>query len=194
MAVTTSHEPTRRHLTAPQADKVDRLVDAAQVELRTHGYEGLTVRNAARRAGVAPATAYTYFASKDHLITEVFWRRVQALPEVSVDGRRTPVARVVAALRDVALLVADEPELATACTTAVLANDADVRRLRDRIGAAVSQRLADALGEDGEPATLRALGLACSGAMLQAGMGYFAYAEIADRMEEVARLVFERRG
>ena len=33
----------------------------------------------ARRAGVAPATAYTYFASKEHLVTEVFWQRVREL-------------------------------------------------------------------------------------------------------------------
>ena len=31
-----------------------------------------------RRAGVAPATAYTYFSSKSHLVAEVFWRRLSA--------------------------------------------------------------------------------------------------------------------
>ena len=43
---------------------------------------GLTVRNVARRAGVAPATAYTYFSSKDHLLAEVLWRGMEALPAV----------------------------------------------------------------------------------------------------------------
>ena len=38
------------------------------------------MRSAAERAGVAPATAYTYFASKDHLLAEVLWRRMEALP------------------------------------------------------------------------------------------------------------------
>ena len=51
---------------------------AALVELRVSGYDGLTVRNVARRAEVAPATAYSYFGSKDHLVAEVFWRRFQA--------------------------------------------------------------------------------------------------------------------
>ena len=32
----------------------------------------------AARAGVSPATAYTYFASKDHLFAELFWRLVEA--------------------------------------------------------------------------------------------------------------------
>ena len=50
-------------------------MDAAADEARERGYEGMTVRSVARRAGVAPATAYTYFASKDHLLAEVLWRR-----------------------------------------------------------------------------------------------------------------------
>jgi AcrR family transcriptional regulator len=190
MSSTLVDQPARRQLAGRQTDKVERLLDGAVQELRTHGYDGLTVRNVARRAGVAPATAYTYFASKDHLITEVFWRRLQSLPAVRIDKRRGPAARLSAAFRDMALLVADEPELAAASTTAILANDPDVQRLRDRIGAAVYGRLADALGDDAAPAVVRTLGLAFSGAMLQAGMGYLAYRDIAGQMEEVASVVF----
>src|SRR5437660_3636548 len=111
-------ERPRRRLTERQAGTVARLADAAVVELKAQGFDGLTVRNVARRAGVAPATAYTYFASKNHLITEVFWRRLSALPEVELQG---PVhERVVTVLREIALLVSDEPLLAAACTTAML--------------------------------------------------------------------------
>lgn len=186
-------QPVRRHLTERQADAVQRLTDAAVEEVRRSGYDGLTVRNVARRAGLAPATAYTYFASKDHLVAEVFWRRLDALPPVRVDRRHHAVTRVSAAVRDIASLVADEPELAAACTAAVLANDPDVQRLRDRIGRSMLERLSEALGDDADPAVLRALMLTISGALLQAGMGYFAYADLADRMEEVAQLVLGRR-
>ena len=181
-------EPARRDLGGRQADRVDALVDATVAELREHGYDGLTVRNAARRAGVAPATAYTYFGSKDHLVAEVFWRRLQTLDAVG-SRARTPVGRVQAALRGLALLIADEPELAAASTTAILANDPDVQRLRNRIGAAFNDHLAAALGGEAEPAVLRALNLALAGALLQAGMGYFSYTELADRMDEVAVLL-----
>ena len=179
----------RRDLGGRQADRVDALVAAALDELRTNGYDGLTVRNVARRAGVAAATAYTYFGSKDHLVAEVFWRRLDALPAPSVDARRRAVDRVSEALRELALLVNEEPELAAASTTAILANDPDVQRLRDRIGAAFNSRLHVALGPDHDPAVLRALNLALAGALLQAGMGYFGYADLADRMREVAELV-----
>ncbi|WP_258008604.1 helix-turn-helix domain-containing protein, partial [Rhodococcus sp. ENV425] len=59
-------ESTRRRLTEKQADTVDRLTRAAVEVLREEGFAGLTVRNVAARAGVAPATAYTYFSSKEH--------------------------------------------------------------------------------------------------------------------------------
>jgi AcrR family transcriptional regulator len=193
MELIVSTEPARRHLQGRQADKVERLVAAALDEVRATGYDGFTVRNAASRAGVAPATAYTYFASKDHLIAEVFWRRLDALPEPRVNGRRAPAARAAEALREIAGAVAAEPELAAAGTTAILASDPDVHRLRERMGVTILHRLASALGEDRDPAALRALGLAFSGAMLQAGMGYFDYTELADRMAEVAGVVLRAR-
>ena len=184
----------RRALDGRQADRVDALVEATVAELRAHGYDGLTVRNVARRAGVAAATAYTYFGSKDHLIAEVFWRRLEALPTPDGDRRRSAATRVSAALGDLARLIAAEPELAAASTTAILSNDPDVRRLRDRIGARFNERLVTALGERADPAVVRALNLALAGALLQAGMGYFSYTELADRMDEVAGVLLGRAG
>ncbi len=189
MASATSTEPARRGLDGRHADRVDALVEATVAELRAHAYDGLTVRNAARRAGVAAATAYSYFGSKDHLVAEVFWRRLAALPDVGLDRRPTPATRVSAALRELALAIAAEPELAAASTTAVLATDPDVQRLRNRIGAAFDDRIGAALGTDHAPAVRRALNLAFAGAFLQAGMGYFSYTELADRMDEVAAVV-----
>jgi AcrR family transcriptional regulator len=184
--------PVRRHVSERQDDTVERLTDAAVEEVRGTGYEGLTVRNVARRAGVAPATAYTYFASKDHLVAEVFWRRMQRQAPTPPDRRRTPDARVSAAIAGIAAVVTDEPELAAACTTALLAGDPDVARLREEIGLEMTDRLRTALGEDAEADVLDALSLALSGAMLQAGMGYFPHAELADRMARVTRLVLGR--
>ena len=82
----------RRHLSDRQARTVERLTEAAVDELREVGYPGLTVRAVARRAGVAPATAYTYFASKEHLVAEVFWRRLdgQQRPRPSTGAARPP--------------------------------------------------------------------------------------------------------
>jgi AcrR family transcriptional regulator len=179
-----SQEPTRRRLTDRQADTVQKLVDAVVVEVREQGYDGTTVRGVARRAGVAPATAYTYFASKDHLFAEVWWRRLRALPQ-STDATAT--------IRDICLLVADEPELSAACTTAMLAGDPDVAHLRLRVGGEIHARLIEALGPKASDTAVHALEFALSGALLQAGMGHLDYADLATELGDVAALVLRAR-
>jgi AcrR family transcriptional regulator len=175
-------------LSARQLDTVNRLVEAAVEEVRAVGFSGLTVRNVASRAGVAAATAYTYFGSKEQLVSEVFWRRLKALPHARPDGRLTAANRVAAMLREVAMLVADEPELSAACTVALLADEPAVKHLRDRIGGNIHQRLVESLGED-DPVIIGALELAYSGAMLQTGTGHLSYDELGDRLADTAELL-----
>ncbi|HEY5024967.1 MAG TPA: helix-turn-helix domain-containing protein [Acidimicrobiales bacterium] len=190
-------EASRRRLTVRQVAVVEQLVEAAADEARQQGYEGMTVRNVARRAGVAPATAYTYFASKDHLLAEVLWRRLQALPEpdpvvdtVPGSGGGSPaVERVVAELRVLGLFMAGDPMLAAACTTALLGSGTEVRTLRVLFGTALRQRIASALGDDADEAVLRSLDLAYSGAMLWAGMGHIRFEDVPDALADAARLV-----
>jgi AcrR family transcriptional regulator len=177
------------HRRLAPGDTVTRLVDAAVDEVRAEGYDGLTVRNVAKRAGVAPATAYTYFASKDHLVAEAFWQRLQAVPDLVVHPEDPPAQRVAAAVRDVGRLVAAEPQLAAASTTAVMAAEPDVGAVRDRIGLFMHHRLVEALGEGTRPAVVRALDLAWMGAMVLAGTGNIAYTDLPDRLAEVAELL-----
>lgn len=196
-----SLEPTRRRLSSRQAETVLGLCDAALEELRELGWEGLTVRGVARRAGVAPATAYTYFGSKDHLVTEVFWRRLQALPDVAVDERSSVAERASLALAAVAALAAEEPELSAACSVGMLAADPDVKLLRDRIGSEIRRRLRAAVGADGraapadgelpahlEPA-LSTMELVVSGALLQAGMGHVRYEDLPARLSQACEVI-----
>jgi AcrR family transcriptional regulator len=178
-------ETTRRRLTPKQAAVVDRLVEAAADDARERGYEGMTVRSASRRAGVAPATAYTYFASKDHLLAEVLWRRFHALP--AEDAGAGPLERVTSALGHLGLFMADDPRLAAACTTALLGPGPDVRALRVRFGSELHDRIATALGPDADPAVVLGLDLACSGAMLWAGMGHLRYRDVPASLADVAR-------
>lgn len=191
LAETDRAETTRRRLTVKQAEVVQRLVDAAADEARQNGYEGMTVRSAARRAGVAPATAYTYFASKDHLLAEVLWRRFHALPPVVSPVDASALERLTRALGDLGLFMADDPQLAAACTTALLGSGPDVRALRVRFGAELNARIASALGEDADPTIVLGLDLAYSGAMLWAGMGHLPYASVPDALADVARALLE---
>jgi AcrR family transcriptional regulator len=189
-------EATRRRLTPKQAVVVERLIDAAADEARVTGYEGMTVRSAAKRAGVAPATAYTYFASKDHLLAEVLWRRMEALPALDHDPAASPMERLSAELRVVGLFMADDTRLAAACTTALLGSGPEVFSLRVRFGAELHTRVTAALGDAGmrgadAGAVLRGIDMAWSGAMLWAGMGHMPFAEVPDVLTDTARLLLE---
>ncbi|MGB8403388.1 MAG: TetR family transcriptional regulator [Mycobacterium sp.] len=181
-------EPTRRRLSAKQADTVDRLSRAALDLLRREGFAGLTVRRVAAEAGVGAATAYTYFSSKEHLVAEVFWRRLVSAPPAPHQSDEQ-ATRVTEVLRHIALLVADEPEFAGAVTNALLGRDPDVEVLRQRIGREIRDRLAAALGSDIDADVIDSLEMLYSGALVRAGMGYASYEEIAARLEKSARLM-----
>lgn len=186
-------ETPRRLLSGRNGDTTSRLLDAAVEQVATSGYDGLTVRNVARTAGVSPATAYTYFSSKEHLLASVFWSRVAALPPLDVPARSTVAQRVEAALGPVAMLVADEPELAAGVTTALLAHDPDVRRLREQIGQQFAERLAAALGPKVAPTSQLGLTMAFTGGLLTAGMGQLDYRAVAPMVAELATRVVGRR-
>jgi AcrR family transcriptional regulator len=181
-------QATRRQLNARQAETVERVVDAAQDELREVGFEGLTVRSVAQRAGVAPATAYTYFSSKNHLVAEIFWRRLNERPRLE-ETLTSPLGRVVGVFDDLADFIAAEPELAAAVTSALLGTEPDVQHLQLMIGNEINRRIKHALGDAGTAAAFDVLTLAWSGAMLQVGMGHAPAEQMGERLAAVARLV-----
>jgi len=179
---------TRRHLNPRQAVTVGRIIDAARDELREAGFEALTIRSVAGRAGVSAATAYTYFSSKNHLVVEIFWRLINGR------GRRpsalpTPRERVCAVFTELAKLLAAEPELGAAITVALLDPDPDVRQLRHLIGVEINNRIAEALGPRPNAQLLDALSVVWSGAMLQAGMGHSDYKRLGRRLTAATKLL-----
>lgn len=183
-----SAKATRRELNARQAETVERVALAAREELREVGFEGLTVRSVAGRAAVAPATAYTYFSSKNHLIAEIFWRRLVERPHLE-QGSSSPIDAVIAVFTDLVEFIKDEPELAAAVTSALLGSDPDVRELRTLIGTEINNRLTSALGSDGDPEVLALLNIIWSGALLQVGMGHARVERMGERLATATRMV-----
>lgn len=151
--------------------------------LRESSYADLTVRAVAARAKVAPATAYTYFSSKNHLIAEVYLDLVKQVPYFT-DVNDSMTTRVDKAVRALTLVVADEPEVAAACTTALLGGGSDpaVRTVRDRIGTEIHKRIRSAVGPDADARIVSALEMTFFGALVNAGSGAFTYHQIADRL------------
>ncbi|MGB7506811.1 MAG: TetR/AcrR family transcriptional regulator [Mycobacterium sp.] len=172
-----------------QEETFRKVLSAGVEMLRESSYADLTVRAVAARAKVAPATAYTYFSSKNHLIAEVYLDLMQQV-EYFTDVNDSRATRVEKTLRSMALTLADDPEVAAACTTALLSgNDAAVRAVRERIGSEIHRRIRAAVGPDADPRTLAALEMTFFGALVNAGSGAFTYHQIADRLSYVVGLI-----
>ena len=56
-----------------------RVIGAARELFDTHGYEGTTIREIARHAGVAVGSVFTTFASKGEILSEVMAARLDPL-------------------------------------------------------------------------------------------------------------------
>ncbi|MCW2690900.1 MAG: transcriptional regulator [Mycobacterium sp.] len=185
----TSPEPGDAPRNRRQEETFRKVLAAGVEMLRESSYADLTVRAVAARAKVAPATAYTYFSSKNHLIAEVYLDLVKQVPYFTDVNDSLPT-RVEKALRHLVLVVADEPEVAAACTTALLGGtDPAVRKVRDRIGAEIHRRITSAIGPDADPRTVSALEMTFFGALVHAGSGYLTYRQIADRLAYAVGLI-----
>lgn len=173
-----------------QEETFRKVLTAGVEVLRETSYADLTVRAVAARAKVAPATAYTYFSSKNHLIAEVYLDMVRQVPYFTDVNEPMPT-RVDKALRALALVVADEPEVAAACTTALLSGGGDpaVRAVRDRIGGEIHKRITSAIGPDAEPRIVSVLEMTFFGALVNAASGAYTYHQIADHLAYAVALI-----
>jgi AcrR family transcriptional regulator len=186
----------RQELNPRQAETVERLLAAAAEELRTVGPEAVTVRTVAGRAGVSPATAYTYFASRNHLFAELFWRKVLLEHPAEITGS-TPLERVQSVTRQLSAVLAESPHLAAAANHALLGTDPDVERLRTVIGLDMFGRFRAALAESDEQDDedlLDALVMVQIGTLLQTGMGLISYDDLAARFDTLVATVMKGHG
>jgi AcrR family transcriptional regulator len=184
---TPAGQPGRRHLSERQTEVMERLVAAAAEEAEERSYADISVRTIAKRAGVAPATAYTYFSGKDHLLAEVLWRRMQSSANL-VDLTLPLPDRMADAVRTMGFGSMGSPALAV-CTTALLADGPEVKRVRSRLGAEIGRRLAATLGSAGDPAVREVLQVTFTGALLSAGMGHLAFEAVPALMGQATALV-----
>jgi AcrR family transcriptional regulator len=177
----------RRHLSERQAEVMERLIAAAAEEAEERQYAEISVRTIAKRAGVAPATAYTYFSGKDHLLAEVLLRCAQASPGL-VDLTVSLPERVAESARTMGFGAMGSAAVAV-CATALLGDGPDVKRVRSRVGAEITRRLTAALGAGVDPAVLSVLQVTYTGALLSAGMGHLAFDAVPPLMAEATALM-----
>lgn len=178
-----------------------RILDAAARVLAQHGYEGATIKEIARAAGVAPGLVHYYFEGKDQLFAEMLQaesRRYTAAM-TALAAQVPPEALVERALTEPRERVARQPEwyrLRAELVAQALHNPALAPGMRELLAggrdgiAAVAQQ---ALGETGsDPQALAAVLLACfdglaNQKLIDPSLDLDAAYEVLDRMVEGLR-------
>ena len=182
-----SERSERRHLTERQAEVMERLAVAATAEAEERSYGEISVRSIAKRAGVAPATAYTYFSGKDHLLALVLWRAVESSPQL-LDLTLPAPERVAELVRTMGFSALG-PGAVAAGTTALLTDGPDARQVRARLGDEIDRRLAAALSHEVSPSVRSILVLTYTGALISAGMGHLSFEAVPTLMAQATELV-----
>jgi AcrR family transcriptional regulator len=144
-----------RTLNKDQQARRARLVEAARQLADEGGYTAVTMHDVADRAGVARATVYRYFASKDHLLTEVatVWARmvtadIVLAPTGEASGGGTPAQHLADLLERIVEVAAAELTLTSAIIQAVTSSDPGIEDARTELFLFVRARLAAAMGDE----------------------------------------------
>jgi len=139
-----------RRLTVAQAKRRARARDAARALATEGGYAAVTMHDVAGRSGIARATVYRYFASKDHLLAEVAleWGRELVADLAATPPRGTTVAaRVASVFTRVVEAAAREPALTDAVVAAAMSADPEAVRAQERLTDLVRSYLQAAIGD-----------------------------------------------
>lgn len=166
-------------------DVVGRVLDVTVEMLREAAFADLTTRRIAERASVPHGELCAYFRSKDAIVAEVYLGLLRDAP-LSVDVDQSARARVVALFNQLVMLLADEPDLAAACSSALISSEPSVQAIRRRIHAELHRRVRTVLRSDAWPEVAETLEFSLVGAMVQASSGSATFTDTAD---ELARVV-----
>ena len=186
-------------LTAKAMLRRQRIVEAA-IELGTEGgYEAVHMRVVAERAGVALATVYRYFESKDHLLSAAVseWTsQLQARLDRAPARGDSPVEQLVDVLRRASRGLERRPQFAAALIRALHSPDPGVAvaaaDVRHQISAMATPILHDLPSEDVE-GIVSVLGHVWNSAIMSWANGRVPISSIGDELENAARLLLAGR-
>lgn len=136
-----------RTLTRDQQARRARLIEAAHQLASEGGYAAVTMHDVADRAGVARATVYRYFASKDHLLTEVAAEWAHVIVELMVPGTN-PADRLGGLLEQLVVVASENLQLTAAIVQATTSQDSGVESARNELFRFVRQKFATAIDPD----------------------------------------------
>lgn len=169
-------------------DVVGRVLDATVEMLSDATFADLTTRRIAERARVPHGELCVYFRSKAAIVAEVYLGLLREAP-LTVDVAQPAQARVVGLFDQLVMLMADQPDLAAACSSALISNEPSVQAIRRRIHAELHRRVCTVLRSDAWPEVAETLEFSLVGAMVQASSGLTTFRDTADELARVVAAV-----
>jgi hypothetical protein len=129
--------------------------------------------------------------SESSAITTTFLRLLHRAP-LDVEFDHPPPERLTTQLREMLLMLADEPQLADVCLRAMLASERTVSKTRRHIGSEVERRIRAALGTCAWPEVVELFGFGLYGAVLQASYGNASAGELTDQLTDLVEIVLSQ--
>ena len=170
-------------------DEQTRRVLSATVELlRDVPYSDVTMTAIGKRAGVSVGLLREHFWSKDAIVAEIYLHRLRAAP-LEVDVESGAQERIVCQFSHLVMLLADEPGLAAACSSALVCSDPSVRSVRERIHAEYHRRICTMLRSGAWPEVTETLGFGLVGALVHASCGVDDFQQTADLLARMVATV-----
>ena len=195
--MTAGGEVVVRPLSATQAATRRRLLDAARELATEGGYDAVSMRRVAVRAGVSAPTAYLYFSSKDHVLVDVLVELAgQTSASLSAKPSRgqSPVDRTVATLRRAVAHVETAPNLYIAMTRAFIAGTPEVAHVRSALESSMHGWIDLALGDskvEDRDSVVIILENVLFANMVSLVTGGRAPSQVADELERAARALLK---
>ncbi len=185
----------RRRLSLAQQERRARVVAVATELAERGGYEAVAMKDVAEASGVSLATLYRWFASKDHLLTEVLLGWMRELDDALLAApprAQQPAERVAAVMGLIGETVASRPRLAAAVAQALLSFDAGVWDSEHRFHDAMARWIDIAIGADDVPqrnAIIEVLEHVCFSSLISIARGRDTADAMGDRLALTARLL-----
>jgi AcrR family transcriptional regulator len=169
-----------------------QVLDATVDLLREVPYSSITMRAIAKRAGVSHAEICAYFRSKDAIVAQIYLERLRAAP-LMVDVDQSARARIAAQFSQLVMLLADEPGIAAACSSALIRDESSVRAIRQRIHAELQRRVRTVLRSGAWPEVVETLAFGLLGALVHASCGADTFRQTAEDLASVVAVVLPER-
>jgi AcrR family transcriptional regulator len=165
-----------------------RALDATVELLREVPYATLTLQSIARRAGLSHGEIRAHFRSKDAIVAEIYLERLRAAP-LHLDVEESAQARIAAQFTQLVMLLADEPGLAAACSSALICDEPSVRVSRQRINGELQRRVRTVLRSGAWPEVVEILEFGLIGALVHASCGADTFSQTAEDLAGVVAVM-----